>query len=32
VTMPAPGMYRLFVYIRDGHGNAAVGNVPLQVV
>jgi hypothetical protein len=30
VTLPAPGLYRLFVYIRDGQGNAAVGNIPLQ--
>jgi hypothetical protein len=30
VKLPAAGAYRLFVYIRDGKGNAAVGNVPLQ--
>jgi hypothetical protein len=30
VKLPAVGPYRLFVYIRDGKGNAAVGNVPLQ--
>lgn len=30
--MPADGGgYRLFAYIRDGHGGAAVGNVPLFV-
>jgi hypothetical protein len=29
-TLPAPGMYRLFVYIRNGHGNAATGNIALQ--
>jgi len=26
-----PGPYRLFIYIRDGKGNAAVGNVPFMV-
>lgn len=32
LKMPAnPGGYRLFVYIRDGHGGAAVGNLPLLV-
>jgi hypothetical protein len=30
VKLPAAGPYRLFVYIHDGKGNAAVGNVPLQ--
>ncbi len=29
-TAPAPGRYRLFVYVRDGQGNAAVGNIPIQ--
>jgi hypothetical protein len=28
--LPQPGLYRLFVYVRDGHANAAVGNIPLQ--
>lgn len=33
ISMPAaPGIYRLFAYVRDGHGGAAVANVPLQVV
>lgn len=32
VTMPKrPGNYRLFAYIRDGAGGAAVANKPLQV-
>lgn len=32
LKMPAdPGGYRLFVYVRDGHGGAAVGNLPLLV-
>lgn len=26
-----PGGYRLFVYVDDAHGNAAVGNIPLHV-
>lgn len=26
-----PGAYRLFAYIRDGQGGAAVGNLPLRV-
>jgi hypothetical protein len=30
VKLPAAGPYRLFVYIHDGKGNAAVGNIPLQ--
>jgi hypothetical protein len=25
--VPAPGRYRLFVFVRDGHGNAATGNL-----
>ena len=29
VKLPGAGAFRLFVYIHDGHGNAAVGNVPL---
>lgn len=32
IRMPAdPGGYRLFVYIRDGKGGAAVANIPLLV-
>jgi len=32
VQMPAePGGYRLFAYLDDGHGGAAVGNLPLLV-
>jgi hypothetical protein len=32
VHMPeAPGAYRLFAYLRDGQGGAAVGNVPLLI-
>ena len=32
VTLPeGGGGYRLFVYIRDGHGGAAVANAPLHV-
>ena len=30
VKLPGAGAFRLFVYIHDGHGNAAVGNIPLQ--
>ncbi len=29
VKLPGAGSFRLFVYIHDGKGNAAVGNVPL---
>jgi hypothetical protein len=28
--VPAPGRYRLFVFVRDGRGNAAVGNISIQ--
>ena len=32
VHMPdTPGAYRLFAYLRDRQGGAAVGNVPLLV-
>lgn len=32
VTMPAaPGIYRLFAYAKDDHGNGAVANVPIRV-
>ena len=32
VKMPSdPGGYRLFAYVYDGHGGAAVGNLPLLV-
>jgi|WetSurMetagenome_2_1015567.scaffolds.fasta_scaffold35932_1 hypothetical protein len=30
VKLPGAGAFRLFVYIHDGKGNAAVGNIPLQ--
>ena len=32
VRMPDLGAYRLFVYVRDGQGNAATGNVSVQAV
>jgi hypothetical protein len=32
VHMPKePGIYRLFAFVRDGHGGAAVANVPIEV-
>src|SRR5205085_12112521 len=32
VTMPrSGGTYRLFAYVHDNHGGAAVANIPLQV-
>ena len=31
VAPKAAGIYRLFAYVRDGHGGAAVANVPLLV-
>ncbi len=32
IKMPAtPGIYRLFAYLRDAHGGAAVANVPIHV-
>ena len=32
LKLPAePGTYRLFVYAHDGHGNAAVANVPIKI-
>jgi hypothetical protein len=30
VKLPNAGPFRLFVYIHDGKGNGAVGNIPLQ--
>jgi hypothetical protein len=27
---PEPGNYRIFVEVRDGHGNAAVANIPVR--
>jgi len=30
VKLPGAGSFRLFVYIHDGKGNAAVANIPLQ--
>jgi hypothetical protein len=32
VRLPADGgLYRLFAFVRDGHGNAAAANIPLRV-
>jgi hypothetical protein len=30
VKLPGGGAYRLYVYIRDGKGNGALGNIPIQ--
>lgn len=32
VTLPAPGLYRLYAYVHDGHGGAAVANISLDAV
>lgn len=30
VSLPGGGVFRLYAYVRDGHGNAAYANVPLK--